>query len=202
MTDTELRIIESAKKVFSEKGLENAKMQDIADRAGISRTSLNYYYRTKENLFYALVEQIFDTLLPKISLLSIADVTMESVINQVVDIYFDILGKNEMMPHFLILQIQSNPKIIYNFVTHSAKAQAYLSALSLLFEKNITLRISKNQALCVFFGLITAPFLLSPLVELYLPDGEETKEQYMEIHKETVKSLLKVYLEAQPTFPK
>ena len=49
--ESEVKIIEAAKQVFLEKGLENAKMQDIADTAGISRTALNYYYRTKENLF-------------------------------------------------------------------------------------------------------------------------------------------------------
>jgi len=47
LSDSEVKIIEAAKQVFLEKGLENAKMRDIADTAGISRTALNYYYRTK-----------------------------------------------------------------------------------------------------------------------------------------------------------
>ena len=58
------KIISSAKRVFLEKGFEKAKMQEIADTAGISRTALNYYFRTKDNLFYSIVNQIFDGLLP------------------------------------------------------------------------------------------------------------------------------------------
>lgn len=194
MTDTELKIIESAKKVFSEKGLENAKMQDIADRAGISRTSLNYYYRTKENLFQALVEQLFDTLLPKVTSLSVEGFTLDSVIDQVVDIYFDILSKNEMMPRFLILQIQRDPKVIHDFVTHSEKAQAYLSILNRLLEEGAGVRVQKNQVLCMFFGIITAPFLLSPLLEIYWDDVENERELFFERHKNSTKLLLKTYL--------
>lgn len=196
MTETELKIIESAKAIFSEKGLENAKMQDIADHAGISRTSLNYYYRTKENLFQALVEQIFDSLLPKVSLLSLTDVTIESIIEQVVDIYFDILCKNEVMPRFLVVQIHQDPHIIHDFVERSEKAQSYLSLLGRLLQNNMKITIPKEEVLSVFFGLMTTPFLLSPLLELYWEDREEMKKRYIESHKKTTKNLLITYLQA------
>ena len=68
--ETEHKIICAAKQVFIEKGLDGAKMSDIAERAGISRTALNYYYRTKENLFYAIIEQVFDLLLPRVENIS------------------------------------------------------------------------------------------------------------------------------------
>ena len=55
--ESEVKIIEAAKQVFLEKGLENAKMQDIADTAGISRTALNYYYRTKRICFTRLLKR-------------------------------------------------------------------------------------------------------------------------------------------------
>lgn len=44
----ENRILEAAKQVFVRKGYEATKMGDVAAEAGIGRTALHYYYRTKE----------------------------------------------------------------------------------------------------------------------------------------------------------
>ena len=38
-------ILEAAKKVFVRKGMAGARMQDIADEAGINKALLHYYFR-------------------------------------------------------------------------------------------------------------------------------------------------------------
>ncbi|PLW96253.1 MAG: hypothetical protein C0591_09195 [Marinilabiliales bacterium] len=56
--NTEDKIVEAAKKVFIQKGMDGARMQQIADEAGINKALLHYYFRTKNKLF----EKIFDIL--------------------------------------------------------------------------------------------------------------------------------------------
>ena len=62
MTDiekqTEERIFESATEIFIEKGMDGARMQDIADHAWINKALLHYYYRSKEHLFEAVFEKM------------------------------------------------------------------------------------------------------------------------------------------------
>ena len=48
---TEEKILAAAKKVFVAKGMAGARMQDIADEAGINKALLHYYFRNKEKLF-------------------------------------------------------------------------------------------------------------------------------------------------------
>ena len=43
------KILAAAKKVFVSKGMAGARMQDIADEAGINNTLLHYYFRNKRN---------------------------------------------------------------------------------------------------------------------------------------------------------
>uniref|UniRef100_UPI002600CD9D TetR/AcrR family transcriptional regulator n=1 Tax=uncultured Chitinophaga sp. TaxID=339340 RepID=UPI002600CD9D len=50
-SNTEQLIIAAAKKIFFQKGLSGARMQDIADEAGINKAMLHYYYRSKDKLF-------------------------------------------------------------------------------------------------------------------------------------------------------
>ena len=54
---TEEKIMEAAKIVFMKYGLYGARMQDIADKAGINKALLHYYFRSKERLFDKIFEQ-------------------------------------------------------------------------------------------------------------------------------------------------
>ncbi len=63
---TEEKIFEAATEVFVEKGMDGARMQDIANHAGINKALLHYYYRTKEKLFSAVFEMIARKMFNKI----------------------------------------------------------------------------------------------------------------------------------------
>ena len=61
--DMESKILEAATTVFIQKGLSGASMQDIAGEAGINRTSLHYYYRSKDKLFGRVFEHVVGALI-------------------------------------------------------------------------------------------------------------------------------------------
>ena len=48
---TEQKILLAARKIFFQKGLAGARMQDIANEAGINKAILHYYFRSKDQLF-------------------------------------------------------------------------------------------------------------------------------------------------------
>jgi len=195
---TEYKIIDAAKDVFVEKGLQGAKMSEIAERAGMSRTALNYYYRTKENLFYAIIEQIFNILLPKIENLSILKGSISSKLNAVVDIYDETLRSNKHIPRFVFFEVQRNPKLIHDFVAQSEKAQLYLNTLGLLIDGEMNKGesdVPKVHLISTFFGLVFVPYLLEPLLAMYRNSDEEEKEKFLDEHKRIVKKLLKAYFE-------
>lgn len=52
-------ILEAAEKVFSEFGFRGATTQMIADRAGIPKANLHYYFPTKLVLYRQIIEEIF-----------------------------------------------------------------------------------------------------------------------------------------------
>jgi TetR/AcrR family transcriptional regulator len=55
---TEQRILAAARLEFCERGLDGARMQAIADRAGVNKALLHYYFRTKEKLFEIIIHDI------------------------------------------------------------------------------------------------------------------------------------------------
>lgn len=54
--ETEELIKRTAKKLFFEDGKFNATTQEIADAAGVNRTLINYYFRSRDNLFNLIFE--------------------------------------------------------------------------------------------------------------------------------------------------
>jgi AcrR family transcriptional regulator len=48
---TRARLLEAAKEIFEETGFLNARISDIADRAGLSHGSFYHYFESKEQIF-------------------------------------------------------------------------------------------------------------------------------------------------------
>ena len=77
---TEEKIFEAATDVFVEKGLDGARMQDIADHAGINKALLHYYFRTKDKLFNAVFEMIAKKIFKKFAPVFDETLTLEEKI--------------------------------------------------------------------------------------------------------------------------
>ena len=54
--ETEELIKKTAKRLFFGEGKFNATTQEIADSAGVNRTLINYYFRSRDNLFNLIFE--------------------------------------------------------------------------------------------------------------------------------------------------
>ena len=54
--ETEELIKKTAKRLFFGEGKFNATTQEIADAAGVNRTLINYYFRSRDNLFNQIFE--------------------------------------------------------------------------------------------------------------------------------------------------
>lgn len=58
----ENKIIQAAEKVFGKVGFHNAKMEDIAAEAGITKVTIYSYFQSKDNLYLAVIYNAFQAL--------------------------------------------------------------------------------------------------------------------------------------------
>jgi len=106
---TEEKIFESATEVFVEKGMDGARMQDIADHAGINKALLHYYYRSKDRLFDAVFEKIAGKIFSKFAPVLDENLTLEDKIRFFYKEHITFLQKNPRLPLFLLNEINRNP---------------------------------------------------------------------------------------------
>src|SRR5215831_1546830 len=56
--ETRTRLLTAAKEVFEEKGYVEARVSDIAERAGVAKGLLYYYFDTKQAIFRELAAEV------------------------------------------------------------------------------------------------------------------------------------------------
>ena len=105
--DTEQRIFNAAQRLFLQKGLSETTMQDIADLAGISRTSLHYYFRSKDRLFEKSLNNLIRNIMPRIDSTLAKDISLRDKIVEIATSYIEQLRGNELLPGFLIMELSN-----------------------------------------------------------------------------------------------
>ncbi len=105
----EERILASARKVFIDKGMAGARMQDIADEAGINKALLHYYFRNKEQLFETIFLEIISQFIPRIKTILLADLSLYEKIEQFCDQYISIISQNPYLPIFILNEMHKQP---------------------------------------------------------------------------------------------
>ncbi len=109
-TETELKIVASAEKLFFQKGKAGTSMQNIADDAGINRTLLNYYFRTKDQLFEAVFRKALGGFVPLLATMFKSDEAFEHLVPKVIHSIIDAMMANPQIPIFVLQELSSNPE--------------------------------------------------------------------------------------------
>ena len=109
LSATELKILAAARKVFIRKGLDGARMQEIANEAGINKALVHYYFRNKQKLFEAVFIEAFGKFLPQVSEVIMQEISLIEKIEAVVSRYIDFLQKNPYLPNFVLNELSHEP---------------------------------------------------------------------------------------------
>ena len=110
---TEEKIIDAARKLFTQNGFSATRTRDIAEEAGINLALLNYYFRSKQNLFQIIIEEKFDQLFGVIiPILSNSEISIEEKIETLVTNYTNLLLGNDDLPLFVLSEIKTNEFLI------------------------------------------------------------------------------------------
>jgi AcrR family transcriptional regulator len=114
--ETQQKIVQAAHEVFIEKGLQGARMQEIADRAGINKALLHYYFRSKEQLFDAVFQEIIGKVMPTFTQKIGPESNILDLITSFIGFYNDFFRKNPQFPQFFFHEIWQHPDRLAAFI--------------------------------------------------------------------------------------
>ncbi len=182
---TEELILKAAKLVFSRKGMAGARMQEIADEAGINKALLHYYFRSKENLFNAVFYDLLGNIQKKFLGILNSEMDLFSKIRNFFTGYTDFLQENSFLPGFIINELNQDPeKMINHFRDAGIKPPPKLILqIKEEVQKGNIIQIDPMQLLMNMLSLAIFPVLAAPLLKGILEAKEGDFDQLMEKRK-------------------
>lgn len=166
---TEDKILEAAKNVFVAKGMEGARMQEIADEAGINKALLHYYFRSKERLFEAIFSEIIKYAFPKLSKVLQSESAISSKIEQFIDAYIDILRKHPFIPGFIMKELSRDPSFIFRFVTkHGLDPQPVFKNIQAAMDRGEIVKMDPRHLAINIVSMCVFPFAARPVLSFVI----------------------------------
>jgi len=190
---TEEKIFDAAYREFVEKGYEGARMQAIADRVGINKALLHYYYRTKDKLFDAVVPRIITQLPIGINNILEKDYPFEQKIEEIVHLYIGFLKKNPLIVRFVLRELLNGPdrlaKIFLEVLEH--KDNNLIARLTELIQKEVQagniIPIKPEQLIINIISLCVFPFIGRFMVEnIILKNAGTNFDEFMKDREKEV----------------
>jgi len=181
-TDTEQKIFEAARQVFLEQGTEKARMQEIADEAGINKAMVHYYFRSKDRLSEAVFQEAASHFVPRIFGVLTGDQPLEGKVKTVIQEYTDFLGDNPHLPGFVIHEINHHPERARQFVRSigTPDLDPLRDQLEQQVEAGAIRPISIEQFVVNLIALCVFPFVARPMLELVLGVDSEEFSDFLE----------------------
>ncbi|MGG8495194.1 TetR/AcrR family transcriptional regulator [Tenacibaculum sp. TC6] len=189
---TEEQILTAAQEIFQSKGMDGARMQEIADKASINKAMLHYYYRSKQLLFEAVFKKAFSLLAPQLNAILNDDSTIEEKIKNFTHNYLSFMIKHPYLPNFIIQELNRKPQFI-----EEIKSNVFFPKLD-KFKKQVekevatgSIRpISAEQLFINIISLNIFPFLGAPLIKALANVDDENYKVLLESRKKEVSEFI------------
>ena len=178
--NTEIEILNAAKEIFQQKGMDGARMQEIADKAKINKALLHYYYRSKQLLFEAVFKSAFTLLAPELNKVLNDDSDLFEKIIKFTDNYISFVIKHPYLPNFVIQELNKNPEFIQKLRSQEnfPSIDKFKLQVANAIEKGIIIPIEAEQLFINIMSLNIFPFIGEPLLMALI---NVDKKRYNEI---------------------
>jgi TetR/AcrR family transcriptional regulator len=189
---TEERILQAARNVFIKHGWAGARMQDIADEAGINKALLHYYFRSKDKLFETIFAEVAARFLPQVNSILNSDLSLFDKISAFCEEYMDNVAKNPFIPLFVINEMNRQPREFLKklFKTDKPRLEKFFGQLNEAIRNKEIKPVDPFDLLINTVSLCVFPFLAKPLFQLVSGTSEAQFRSIIEERKRTVPGLI------------
>jgi TetR/AcrR family transcriptional regulator len=122
--DTKTRILDAADAIFVRRGIDGARMQEIADKAGVNKSLLHYYFTSKAELARAVWLRIAVSFAPGILEMLSSDLSLDDKIDRYVDAYHTLLTRYPYLLAYMVSEGARRPEFTDEFYSPERRQAA------------------------------------------------------------------------------
>ncbi len=182
---TEQQILEAAYRVFQKKGKAGARMQEIADEAGINKSMLHYYFRNKESLFKKIfLQSITEFLGAVIPLINNLNTSWEEKIKELVKHYILFMRHRPDLPFFVMNEINQNSQEFFQHLNVNIGdillKSVFFKQLQQEMQEGKIKTINPLQIFISIVSNIIFPFIAAPMLKKVASMSDKDWELFLD----------------------
>ncbi len=190
-SSTKEQILKAAQTIFQEKGFKGATLREIADKAGVNKGSIHYYFKTKRRLFEAIFSVVFNQFHSRIQTMLEASMPLEKKIDLIVEQSMDLLLKNPDLPRFVLHELHTSPDLFSAKELVRSQGGTTFSKFQQIVEQekkeSKVASIDTRHLLINLLSMIAFPFIGRPMIQLTFGIDDKEFEQFLHERKAHIK---------------
>lgn len=122
MSSVKERLLESAKRLFSQKGYYATSVEDIVESAGVSKGTFYFYFKSKEELFKSLVEEMHLNIVKRLENFLEKELPLEDALIEYAKVFLEDIYQNRHIAQIFLFQLvgtnEEFRELYYTKVSH------------------------------------------------------------------------------------
>jgi AcrR family transcriptional regulator len=196
-TDAKSRILDAADDVFVRRGIDGARMQEIADQAGVNKALLHYYFRSKAELARAVWLRIASSFVPGIFQMMASDVSLDDKIDRFVDAYHTTLTRHPYLLAYVISEAARHPDLVESFYSPERRraARRMIEKLREQIDDRVKAKktppVSAEQFFITLASSCLFPFAARPMIAEFLGLSTAGVREFLDRRRTELPAFLK-----------
>ncbi len=166
--DTREKILESAQSEFAHHGFDGARVDKIADLAGVNKAMIYYHFQSKENLYRAIIESHVKMIGDFWERAMIEESDPEILIRKASEYYYSMPAGTALFVPIILREVASGGETFKSAIAKVMSERNLISKMRQMIDKGIAdgkfRNLDSKQAMISFLGmnifyLIMAPFM-------------------------------------------
>ncbi|MCU7549799.1 TetR/AcrR family transcriptional regulator [Chitinophagaceae bacterium LB-8] len=191
---TEQHIKETARRIFLKEGKMLATTQEIADAAGVNRTLLHYYFRSRDMLFNVVFTEALTKLRERLHEVIGSQLGFRQKVEKLLDVFFEDLTELPYLETFITLQLNQEPHKYEEMFVHlpggKERIRNFLKEIHHEMEKGTIPVMKPINYMMNIFALIAYPYVAKPVFKNMFDLSDTAYNKLLLDRKEMILSLL------------
>ncbi|NQX37236.1 DNA-binding transcriptional regulator, AcrR family [Pedobacter steynii] len=184
-TGTEQLIRDTAKHLFFAEGKLHATTQEIADAAGVNRTLVNYYFRSRDILFdqvFNEAQEVFSSTLDEVFESSMP---FKEKIRNLINVFIEETTQYPYRQLFIITEMNRD-LVLYSKRSRVNKVKSFIEEIQLEMDNGELRKMDPRQFIINLFSLMAHPLITAPLQQAIFGMNDDEYAKLMEERKELI----------------
>lgn len=188
-TGTEQLIKDTAKQLLFAEGKLHATTQEIADAAGVNRTALHYYFRSRDQLIAAVFQDAMQGLSQRLDECMLSETPFREKTANIIAVFLKDMMAFPYQETFLITEINTyGKKLITNIQSEPVKS--YLKEATDEMEKGAIDKMDPIHFLMNLFSLMSYPLIMAPLYKKMFRVSEKEFQRLIHERERLIMNML------------